>query len=113
MAEAALVGSGIHDEFDGTYGEPRVTTELARRGRTVNHKRVERLMRVHGIVGRAQARQGADHDPGRCSISGPGGCWAINTYNHPRLHLSLGYVPPVERETSTVNPRPTRPRDST
>ena len=28
-----------------------VTAELARRGRRVNHKRVERLMRAHGIVG--------------------------------------------------------------
>ena len=53
QAEAALVAEirGIHDEFDGTYGEPRITTELARRGRTVNHKRVERLMRAHDIVG--------------------------------------------------------------
>lgn len=52
-AEADLVGAIwlIHAEFDGTYGEPRVTEELARRGWTVNHKRVERLMRVHGIVG--------------------------------------------------------------
>lgn len=41
----------IHDESDGTYGEPRITSELARRGRCVNHKRIERLMRVHGIVG--------------------------------------------------------------
>jgi transposase InsO family protein len=53
QAEAALVAEirEIHDEFDGTYGEPRITTELARRGRTVNHKRVERLMRAHDIVG--------------------------------------------------------------
>jgi putative transposase len=52
-AEVALVAEirEIHDEFDGTYGEPRITTELARRGRTVNHKRVERLMRAHEIVG--------------------------------------------------------------
>ncbi len=52
-AEANLVAAirSIHAEFDGTYGEPRVTEELARRGWTVNHKRVERLMRVHGIVG--------------------------------------------------------------
>jgi putative transposase len=41
----------IHGEFDGTYGEPRVTPELRERGWVVNHKRVERLMRVHGIVG--------------------------------------------------------------
>lgn len=41
----------IHDEFDGTYGEPRMTPELRARGWEVNHKRVERLMRVHGIAG--------------------------------------------------------------
>ena len=41
----------IHVESDATYGEPRMTEELARRGRVVNHKRVRRLMRVHGIVG--------------------------------------------------------------
>jgi putative transposase len=53
MAEAALVAKirEIHDESDGTYGEPRVTTELARRGQAVNHKRVERLMRLHEVVG--------------------------------------------------------------
>jgi hypothetical protein len=33
-AEAELVAEirSIHDEFDETYGEPRITTELARRG---------------------------------------------------------------------------------
>jgi putative transposase len=52
-AEADLVGEirAIHGASDGTYGEPRVAEELARRGRKVNHKRVERLMRTHGIVG--------------------------------------------------------------
>lgn len=41
----------IHADSDGTYGEPRVTDALRKRGFVVNHKRVERLMRVHGIVG--------------------------------------------------------------
>ncbi len=52
-SEAALVAEirSIHEEFDGTYGEPRITEELARRGHRTNHKRVERLMRHHGIVG--------------------------------------------------------------
>jgi len=52
-AEADLVREikAVHDASDGTYGEPRVTEELARQGRRVNHKRVERLMRAHGIVG--------------------------------------------------------------
>ena len=51
--EAELLAEirAIHDEFDETYGEPRVTAELVRRGWRVNHKRVERLMRRHGIVG--------------------------------------------------------------
>ncbi len=53
LAELALVEAirAIHDEFDGTYGEPRITEELARRGWKVNHKRIERLMRLHGIAG--------------------------------------------------------------
>ena len=41
----------IHKDSDGTYGSPRVTAELCNRGRVVNHKRVERLMRIHDIVG--------------------------------------------------------------
>ena len=53
VAEAALVEAirQIHEEFDGTYGQPRMTVELRARGWEVNHKRVERLMRMHGIVG--------------------------------------------------------------
>ena len=41
----------IHAEHDGTYGSPRVMAELRDTGRKVNHKRVERVMRVFGIVG--------------------------------------------------------------
>ena len=41
----------IHARSGGVYGSPRVTAELGRRGWTANHKRVERLMRLHGIVG--------------------------------------------------------------
>jgi transposase InsO family protein len=52
-AEAELVTliGTIHAEHRGAYGVPRVTAELHRRGHTVNHKRVERLMREHGLVG--------------------------------------------------------------
>jgi len=53
LAERRLVKEieAIHDDSDGTYGSPRVTEELRRRGWVVNHKRVERLMRVLSIVG--------------------------------------------------------------
>jgi len=50
-AELVAVMRAVHAESDATYGEPRMTEELARRERPVNHKRVCRLMRVHGIVG--------------------------------------------------------------
>ena len=41
----------IHAEWDGTYGSPRITAELREDGEVVNHKKVERVMRKHGIVG--------------------------------------------------------------
>ncbi len=52
-AEATLVAEirGIWAESGGTYGSPRVCAELRRRGRVVNHKRVERLMKRHGMAG--------------------------------------------------------------
>jgi putative transposase len=51
--EARLVAEirRIHARSKATYGAPRVHVELGRRGWRVNHKRVERLMRIHGIVG--------------------------------------------------------------
>ncbi|NCL75779.1 hypothetical protein AIIKEEIJ_03249 [Rhodococcus sp. YH1] len=49
--ELAVRIRGIHADSDGTYGSPRVTAELHADGVVVNHKRVERLMREHGIVG--------------------------------------------------------------
>lgn len=42
----------IHAEHRGNYGALRVHAELRGLGHTVNHKRVARLMRKHGIVGR-------------------------------------------------------------
>ncbi|WP_344627933.1 IS3 family transposase, partial [Kitasatospora arboriphila] len=53
-AEAVLVGEirEVHRETRGAYGVPRVHAELRARGRVVNRKRIARLMREHGIVGR-------------------------------------------------------------
>jgi transposase InsO family protein len=41
----------IHTASARTYGVPRITAELREAGTMVNHKRVERLMREHRIVG--------------------------------------------------------------
>jgi putative transposase len=47
----------IHARSRGVYGSLRVTVELRRCGQVVNHKRVERLMRAHGIVGHRPRRR--------------------------------------------------------
>jgi putative transposase len=44
-------------EFAATYGSPRVWLELRRQGVRVGRKRVERLMRTHGLQG-AYLRRG-------------------------------------------------------
>ncbi len=41
----------IHADSGGAYGSPRVCAQLRRQGVRVNHKRVERLMRINGICG--------------------------------------------------------------
>ncbi len=47
----------IYAETDRTYGSPRMTAELRRRGYCVNHKRTERLMALHGLVGICERRK--------------------------------------------------------
>lgn len=42
----------VHADSDGAYGSPRVTAELRAAGEPVNRKRVARIMREHGIIGR-------------------------------------------------------------
>jgi transposase InsO family protein len=56
--EAHLINEmyDVHRHLDDTYGSPRMTGELRRRGYCVNHKRVERLMVGNGIVA-ADARR--------------------------------------------------------
>ena len=47
----------IHQMSRKTYGSPRVHAQLWREGRWVNHKRVARLMRQEGLVGRRKYRK--------------------------------------------------------
>jgi len=39
----------IHGDSNGNYGSPRITDALRQSGHRYNHKRVERLMRIHGV----------------------------------------------------------------
>lgn len=47
----------IHERSRRTYGAPRITGQLRRRGITANHKRVARVMREHGICGFQRRRK--------------------------------------------------------
>jgi hypothetical protein len=47
----------IHSDHRGAYGSKRVSVELRQRGRRVNRKRVERIMRQRGIVGITRRRR--------------------------------------------------------
>jgi putative transposase len=71
--EACLVTElrAIHSGSKGTYGSPRVHAELGRRGWRVNHKRVERLMRTHGIVGHRPRRRRSLTKPDAAAAPAP------------------------------------------
>jgi putative transposase len=57
--EARLIDQirDIYHESTGTYGEPRMTAELAEKGWVLNHKRTARLMRDNGLVGHRPRRR--------------------------------------------------------
>ena len=46
----------IHDESNASYGSPRVTKELNKRGEACSRRRVGRLMRLAGLEGRAKKK---------------------------------------------------------
>jgi len=66
LADEALVEliREIFDAADGNYGVPRMHRELRRGGVIVNHKRVRRLMRQHGMAGRCIRRRVRTTFPG-------------------------------------------------
>lgn len=58
LADAELLGEikAVHATSKGRYGAPRVFHQLRRQGKRHGKKRVARLMREHGIYGRAPRR---------------------------------------------------------
>ena len=57
--EALLINQirDLHAGSNGTYGEPRMTVELAEEGWVLNHKRTARLMRQEGLQGHRPRRR--------------------------------------------------------
>ena len=82
IAEDRLVAliRELFDKSDGNYGVGRVWRDLRRGGLTVNIKRVRRLMRVHGLVGRHRPRKL------RTTLPGP------DSYHIPDL-VTRGFAP--------------------
>ena len=58
IANRALLGDiqRVHARHRGRYGAPRIHAELRAEGQTVSRKRIERVMRRHGIRARAPRR---------------------------------------------------------
>ena len=58
VADDELAGEiqAVYDRSRGTYGWPRVHAQLRRQGICVSRKRVARLMRQRGLVGRCRRR---------------------------------------------------------
>jgi transposase InsO family protein len=58
IANRELLGDiqRVHARHRGRYGAPRIHAELRAEGKTVGRKRIERVMRQHGIRARAPRR---------------------------------------------------------
>lgn len=61
----------IFQQHDGNYGSPRIHAELRAQGIVINHKRVERLMKVAGLVGKAGRLYRRKPLPGNSCIKVP------------------------------------------
>jgi len=88
----------IHLASRGTYGVPRVHAELRRSGRVVNRKRVERVMREHGIVGVTRRRRRSLTRPDRQGRPAPDLIGRDFTADRPgtRLVGDITYLPTEE-----------------
>jgi len=97
VADAELVERirEIHRTSRRSYGSPRVHDELKRgEGRRVGRKRIERLMRINGIVGIHKRRRGCTRrDPDAApsddlvnrqfTPEGPDRLWIADVTEHP------------------------------
>ena len=96
--------SAICDEFE-CYGWRRVRAELRHRGMIVNHKKIKRLMREHGLQPKMRRRYVAttdsDHDqpiyPNRtkdATLDGPDRLWVADISVPQQAAREMGVGPP-------------------
>lgn len=100
QADEALVAQIrlIHAEHHGRYGSPRMHQELLRRGQHINRKRVERLMRERGIVGRCRRRRRSLTKPDAAAVPASDLIGRDFTAHTPgqRLVGDITYLPTAE-----------------
>lgn len=96
--ELAVEIRAIHGQHRGAYGSPRVATELRRRGRRVNRKRIERIMRQRGIVGITRRRRRSLTKPDATAVPAPDLIGRDFTAPAPgqRLVGDITYLPTAE-----------------
>jgi transposase InsO family protein len=96
--ELAAEIRAIHGEHRGSYGSPRVADELRRRGRRVNRKRVERIMRERCIVGITRRRRRSLTKPDTTAAPAPDLIGRDFTASAPgqRLVGDITYLPTQE-----------------
>ncbi len=61
----------LHTQSRRAYGSPRITAALRRKGRRINRKRVERLMREHDIRGITRRRRRGLTRPDKKAVFSP------------------------------------------
>ena len=70
LALAARIRA-VHQGSHETYGVPRITAELREAGMQVNHKKVARIMREHGIEGVRLRRRHTTTIPDQAAAKAP------------------------------------------
>ena len=70
----------IYDEHKGNYGYRRVTLELRNRGFTVNHKKVQRLMKILGLSARIRRKRKYSSYQGEILHSDQGSVYTSKAY---------------------------------
>jgi len=89
----------VHAQHQERYGAPRIHVELRAAGQTVSRKRVERIMRQHGIRARAPRRyRVCATETARRDLF----AYIEGYYNWRRIHSAIGYITPQQAEAKAA-----------